>query len=85
MVFELRAANADKGRAVEMLMSTPPFQGRVPLAVGDDHTDEPMFDVAQRLGGLGVRVGGDRARTSATSRLADPHAVRAWLRTLTAA
>jgi trehalose 6-phosphate phosphatase len=75
---ELRPAGWHKGLALAELMTMPPFTGRVPVVVGDDHTDEDAFAAAHRLGGTAVLVG-DRTNTVATYRLADPAAVRAWL------
>lgn len=66
----LRAAS--KGQAVERLMKQAAFQGRKPVYVGDDFTDEAGISAAKELGGIGLRVGevfgGDPAR------------VRAWLK-----
>ena len=85
MVFEVRPAGVDKGRALETFMQTPPFAGRLPLAVGDDLTDESMFAAARRLGGMAVKVGAGSGDSAADARLDDPDAVRAWLATLVAA
>lgn len=79
MVVEVRPAGADKGRAVETLMGTAPFQGRRPVAVGDDLTDEHMFAVARDLGGMAIRVGTDARTTLATLTLPDSAAVHSWL------
>lgn len=78
LVVELRPGGHDKGTAVEELMGTVPFAGRLPVAVGDDTTDEDAFAAVERLGGLSVVVG-PRQETVATRRLADPTAVRGWL------
>lgn len=70
---------ANKGAALELTMKEPPFEGRIPVMVGDDTTDEDGFRAAQRLGGFGIKVGnGD---TGARKRLADVDAVWDWLRT----
>ncbi|MEM9678134.1 MAG: trehalose-phosphatase, partial [Pseudomonadota bacterium] len=81
-VFELRAAAASKGAAVRSFMQSPPFQGRVPVFVGDDTTDEDAFAAAQDLGGLGIKVGD--GKTCARLRVADCAAVHALLRDLLA-
>jgi len=83
MVYEVHAAGIDKGRALAAFMREPPFAGRVPVAVGDDLTDEGMFVEAARLGGITVAVGTDLSGTAASLGLPDPAAVRNWLRTLT--
>jgi len=62
MVIEARAAGADKGAAVRGFMQEAPFDGRTPLFIGDDITDEDGFAAAQQLGGTGIKVGpGDTA------------------------
>ena len=69
---EIAPRGASKGHAVERLMTRQPFQGRRPIFVGDDFTDEAGMEAARRFGGQGLRVaevfGGE------------PAAVRAWLR-----
>jgi trehalose 6-phosphate phosphatase len=51
----------------------------VPLAIGDDVTDEDMFRTALGLGGHAVLVDGSSHESVATARLADPAAVVALL------
>lgn len=71
MAFELRDGQVHKGAAVEVFMRHTPFEGRIPVFVGDDVTDEDGMRVAIRHGGMGLRVGeafGGR-----------PCNVRAWL------
>lgn len=82
-VVEIRPAGSDKGAVVERFMASPPFQGRRPLAIGDDLTDEPMFSAVNRLGGMSVRVG-EVARPSAATGLVDtPAEVREWIARVT--
>ncbi|MBO0141061.1 trehalose-phosphatase [Agrobacterium sp. Ap1] len=57
MVIELRPARASKGEAVRHFLSEPCFEGRLPVAIGDDLTDEAMFATANALGGLSIRIG----------------------------
>lgn len=66
----LRAAS--KGQAVERLMKQAAFQGRKPVYVGDDFTDEAGISAAKELGGIGLRVGEVFG--------GDPAHVRAWLK-----
>jgi trehalose 6-phosphate phosphatase len=75
-VFELRPAGASKGDAVERFLQSGAFEGRLPLAIGDDLTDESMFAVANARGGHSVRVGSIDAPTCALSRLSSPALVR---------
>lgn len=57
MVIELRPARASKGEALRAFLDEAPFAGRLPVAIGDDLTDEAMFKAANALGGLSVRIG----------------------------
>lgn len=56
MLWEVRRNGIDKGKAVEALMASPPFKGRVPVFVGDDETDLDGFAGARRLGGIALPV-----------------------------
>jgi trehalose 6-phosphate phosphatase len=71
MAYEIRPRAASKGRAVEALMRTDPFSGRMPVFVGDDVTDEDGMEAARRMGGFGLHVGRDFRH--------GPEEVRAWL------
>jgi trehalose 6-phosphate phosphatase len=77
-VAELRPAGHDKGTAVAAFLDEPPFRGRRPVYLGDDLTDEAGFAVANRRGGLSIRIG-PPADTEAAFALPDVTAVHAWL------
>ncbi len=77
-VLELRPDGHHKGTAIERLMQTDPFAGRVPVYAGDDFTDEDGFMTTNSLGGLSIIVG-DRRPTTARHAIADTAALRAWL------
>jgi len=79
MVVELKLGERTKADAVKDFMRTPPFAGRMPIAVGDDITDEDAFRAAAALGGHAILVGAERP-TAAQSRLGDTRAVFAWLK-----
>ncbi len=79
MVVELNASARTKGHALTVFMAAPPFVGRTPIAIGDDHTDEDAFAAATRLGGAGVLVGESR-ESAASYALAGPAAVAAWIK-----
>jgi trehalose 6-phosphate phosphatase len=78
MVVELKAANANKGRAVESFMREPPMTGTRPIFVGDDETDEAGFAMAALLGGAGVLVGATRS-TAAVYQLPGVNEALTWL------
>lgn len=75
MAWEVRPAAVNKGLAVEALMASSPFAGRVPVFVGDDVTDDDGIAAAERLGGVGLKVGKD---------LPSAQAVRDWIAGLAA-
>jgi trehalose 6-phosphate phosphatase len=82
-VFEFVSLGVSKGRAIEALLGQGPFRGRQPYVVGDDVTDEDGFAVANRLGGMSLRVGSSDLRMAASVArytIANPSQLRKWLR-----
>lgn len=79
MVIELKLGQRTKADAVADFMSTPPFAGRTPIAIGDDITDEDAFRAVNELGGKAILVGEPRA-TAANWTLPDTQAVFMWLK-----
>ena len=77
MVIEAKPANANKGKAVEVMLSHAPFLDRTAIMVGDDTTDEDAFKVVNRLGGQSIKVGS--GETAAGYRVDDPQDVTNWL------
>ncbi|RAI03115.1 trehalose-phosphatase [Acuticoccus sediminis] len=77
MVVEAKRRGFDKGAAVNSFMQRPPFQGRTPIFIGDDVTDEDGIRAANAGGGFGIKVGD--GKTDAPYRLPDVEAVHAWL------
>ncbi|WP_420141272.1 trehalose-phosphatase [Sphingomonas sp.] len=78
MVFEIKAAGADKGSALDALMQDALFAGTRPIFIGDDHTDEAGFRAAAALGGAGILVGPER-ETAAGYRLEGVAETLDWL------
>ena len=77
MVFELKPAGCDKGKAIEEFMGTAPFAGRTPVFLGDDVTDEYGFRLVNQLQGHSIKIGS--GPTDARWRLDNPAAAKAWL------
>jgi trehalose 6-phosphate phosphatase len=71
MAFELKRIETSKGVGIRAAMQIPPFEGRLPVFVGDDVTDEPGFAAVEELGGVALHV--DRAFGGS------PALVRKWL------
>lgn len=76
-VAEVLPSRATKGGIIGHFVTQGPFQGRRPIFMGDDLTDEQAFEAVDRLGGISVRVGAGPTR--ARYRLASPPAVRELL------
>jgi trehalose 6-phosphate phosphatase len=84
MVVELKSAAHDKGTAIRTLLERPPFEGRQPVFVGDDLTDEHGFVEVQRVGGIAIRIGVPDVLTEARLHMPDPAYLRDRLRELAA-
>jgi trehalose 6-phosphate phosphatase len=76
-VIEIKAAGVSKANAVCDLMRYPPFANRNPIFIGDDVTDEPVFGIVSKFGGLGFSVG--RIAADVNGHFDKPESVRAWL------
>lgn len=79
MAFDVKLRSVDKGRAVAWFMQRPPFIGRVPVFVGDDHTDEYGFAAVSARGGYAIQVGTSRPRVTPWH-ISAPAELRHWLR-----
>ncbi len=78
LVIELKPEGMDKGKAVADLLEHWPFNGKLPVYVGDDLTDEHGFATANLESGLSVRIGA-REPSLARFSLPAPAATRVWL------
>jgi trehalose 6-phosphate phosphatase len=76
-VVEIKSINFSKGEAVSELMKNPPFAHRIPVFVGDDTTDESVFEILPMLGGIGYSV--ERFIAGANGTFDSPNEVRRWL------
>jgi trehalose 6-phosphate phosphatase len=79
-VCEIKHSGFTKATGVLELMTHEPFQGRRPLFIGDDVTDESVFAIMPDLGGLAFSVG--RRAKGVAGHFDEPADVRAWLRHL---
>ncbi len=77
---EVAPANADKGRAVDWLLTHYPIPGDLPVGFGDDNKDEAAFAAIQRLGGYAIGVGHRYELPNVDVRVESPEDVRDWLR-----
>ncbi len=79
-VAEILPSAAGKGKVIESFLQHPPYEGRRPIFVGDDLTDENGFKAVNALGGLSVRIGA--GETVARVRLGTPadlrHSLSVW-------
>jgi len=85
MVYEIRPSRADKGEAVAAYLEEAAFAGRLPIAIGDDLTDETMFALANARGGQSIRVGSLSTATCALAKASSPSAIRSALSTVAVA
>jgi trehalose 6-phosphate phosphatase len=79
MVIEFQPRHHDKGRVIAAFMSELPFDGRLPVYLGDDTTDEDGFTEVNRQGGISVRVGPLPAGTAAKYALPSVRSALEWL------
>lgn len=77
-VFEIVPRYISKGTALERLMRLEQFRGRTPVMIGDDTSDQSAFEAAERLGGVGLKVCGERF-SAAEADFGGPGEVRDFL------
>jgi trehalose 6-phosphate phosphatase len=78
-VLEVKPAAHTKDSAVMAFMAEPPFQGRLPIFIGDDQTDYDGFAAVRRFDGLAIAVG---PRVKSEWWLPGPREVHLWLEQL---
>ena len=76
-VVEVKQVGFNKGTAVRELMRYPPFAGRHPIFIGDDVTDESVFEIISEFDGLAFSV--SRMIAGVNGHFEKPEAVRGWL------
>ena len=81
MLLEIKPRGFSKATAIQAFMKESPFNGRRPVFVGDDLTDQDGFAMVEAHGGISVGVGDS---VQAQFYLPDVAAVRMWLRQIAA-
>ncbi len=83
-VYEVKPGGSSKATAVNFLMQTPEFQGRLAVAAGDDLTDEAMFAEVNARRGASIRVGHltNGNKTCASMVIGTPALFRNWIRSI---
>jgi trehalose 6-phosphate phosphatase len=76
-VCEIKHSGFTKATGVRELMTHEPFQGRRPIFIGDDVTDEAVFAIVPEFGGLAFSVG--RHAIGVADYFDEPRDVREWL------
>jgi trehalose 6-phosphate phosphatase len=76
-VFEIKHKGFTKANGVRELMTHAPFEGRRPLFIGDDVTDETVFAIMPDMNGLAFSVG--RRATGVNGHFEAPSDVREFL------
>jgi trehalose 6-phosphate phosphatase len=76
-VVEVKQPSFNKGTAVRELMQHAPFNGRKPIFIGDDVTDEAAFEVLPEFEGVGFSVG--REVQGIAGMFETPGDVRRWI------
>jgi trehalose 6-phosphate phosphatase len=79
MVVEIHPSETNKGTAIAKLMSVSPFSGRSAIAIGDDLTDEMMFEFVNRTGGRSIKVGTSAHKSVAKFQVNSASNVRHWI------
>jgi trehalose 6-phosphate phosphatase len=80
-VLEVVPKAHSKGTGLGALMRLPAFSGRRPIMIGDDHGDEPAMHLAQRMGGLALKVAGEHFDRKVAD-FDSAASVRSWLSVL---
>jgi len=81
-LFEVKRPGINKADSIRRLMAYPPFNGRTPVFIGDDITDESVFEVLPDIGGKGFSV--SRHFPGLTGIFENPAQVRSALQSLAA-
>jgi trehalose 6-phosphate phosphatase len=73
---------ANKGLTIEYLLEHFPWQGALPVYIGDDDKDEAAFAKINEYNGIGIVVSNQNRQSYAVLCLKSPQIVRQWLNTI---
>lgn len=79
MVVEIHSNASSKGTAIAELMTVSPFIGRKPIAIGDDLTDETMFEFVNSTAGRSIKVGTSAHASLAKFSVGSASTIRHWI------
>jgi trehalose 6-phosphate phosphatase len=77
--LEICPLSADKGQTIEYLLKTHPFEGALPIYIGDDDKDEAAFAAVKRNRGVAILVSPQPRPSQADCRFTTVAGVRRWL------
>lgn len=80
--LEVAPKIANKGETIAYLLEQYPWEGALPIYIGDDDKDEEAFAAINARGGISIVVAREARPTQAGCRLDSPQEVRRWLRGL---
>lgn len=80
--LEIGPRLANKGDTVAYLLEEHPWEGSLPMFIGDDDKDEEAFAVIHERDGLAIVVSAEPRKTLADCRLRSPQEVLSWLESL---
>jgi trehalose 6-phosphate phosphatase len=78
--LEVAPISANKGLAVDWILTNHPYKNDLPVYFGDDNKDEEAFGVIQQRDGYSIAVGSNYPLLQADEHLASPEEVRRWLK-----
>ncbi|MFC2026038.1 trehalose-phosphatase [Chloroflexota bacterium] len=70
---------ANKGETINFILEQYPWDGSLPVYIGDDDKDEEAFSAITEHGGIAILVANEPRETQARLRLESPQDVRVWL------
>lgn len=78
--LEVAPISANKGLAVNWILSNEHYDHDLPVYFGDDNKDQEAFEVIRQWGGFSIGVGNNYPLINADVHLTSPDEVRTWLK-----